>query len=52
MITGMNGEIKQLKAKFGKGQKVLYDEIRELKVELTTQNKKVIVLEQSVCYLY
>ena len=33
----MNGEIKQLRAEFGTGQKVLFDEKNELKEELTTQ---------------
>ena len=49
MIMEMNGEIKQLRAEFGKGQKDLFNEIRELKEELTTQKKK--VLEESVSYI-
>ena len=36
----LNGEIKQLRADYGKGQKDLFNEIRELKEELTTQKKE------------
>ena len=46
MIMIMNGEIKQLRTEFRKGQKDLFDKIRKLNEELTTKKKKVIVLEQ------
>ena len=48
MIMKINGEIKQLRAEFGKGQKDLFYEIRELKDQLTTKKKKVIVLKDTV----
>ena len=40
-----------MKADFGKGQKSLFKEIREVKEELITQKKKVIVLEDFVSFI-
>ena len=51
MIMDMAGEIKQMRAEFGKSQKDLLNELRGLKEELTTQKKKVIVLEESVSFI-
>ena len=51
MIMDMSGEIKQMRAEFGKSQKDLLNELRGLKEELTTQKKKVIVLEESVSFI-
>ena len=47
----LNGEMKQLRADYGKGQKDIFNEIRELKEKLTTQKKKVNVLEESVRFI-
>ena len=44
VIIEMAGQIKQKRAEFRKGQKDLLNEIRELKEELTTHKRKVIVL--------
>ena len=51
MMMDMAGEIKQMRAEFGKSQKDLLNELRGLKEELTTQKKKVIVLEESVSFI-
>ena len=51
IIMDMAGEIKQMRAEFGKSQKDLLNELRGLKEELTTQKKKVIVLEESVSFI-
>ena len=51
MIMDMAEEIKQMRAEFGKSQKDLLNELRGLKEELTTQKKKVIVLEESVSFI-
>ena len=51
IIMDMAGEIKQMRAQFGKSQKDLLNELRGLKEELTTQKKKVIVLEESVSFI-
>ena len=51
MIMDMAGEIKQMRDEFGKSQKDLLNEFRGLKEELTTQKKKVIVLEESVSFI-
>ena len=51
MIMNMAGEIKQMRAEFGKSQKDLLNELRGLKEELTTQKNKVIVLEESVSFI-
>ena len=45
------GEMKQMRAEFGKSQKDLFNELRELNEELTTQKNKVIVLEESVSFI-
>ena len=51
MIMDIAGEMKQMRAEFGKSQKDLFNELRGLKEELTTQKKKVIVLEESVSFI-
>ena len=51
MMMDMAGEIKQMRAEFGKSLKDLSNELRGLKEELTTQKKKVIVLEESVSFI-
>ena len=47
----MAGEIKQMRAEFGKSLKDLSNELRGLKEELTTQKNKVIALEESVSFI-
>ena len=47
----MAKEIKQMKAEFGKDQKDLFYEIRELKEEIKIQKKKVIVWEEYVSFI-
>ena len=51
MMMDMAGEIKQMRAEFGKSLKDLSNELRGLKEELTTQKNKVIVLEESVSFI-
>ena len=51
MMMDMAGEIKQMRAEFGKSLKDLSNELRGLKEELTTQKNKVIALEESVSFI-
>ena len=51
MIMDIAGEMKLMRAEFGKSQKDLFNELRGLKEELTTQKNKVIVLEESVSFI-
>ena len=51
IMMDMAGEIKQMRAEFGKSLKDLSNELRGLKEELTTQKNKVIVLEESVSFI-